>query len=61
MSHITIRWDGSDAEVKFNPSFKKLYDVARLDCLKDAIWELTQAYDKELHFFQRQPSNNTEK
>ncbi len=53
MSHITIRWDGSDGKVTLSPSFKELYDVARLDCLRDAIWELDLIYKSELERFQQ--------
>ncbi len=58
MSHITIRWDGSEAEVVFKPSFKRLYDVARLDCLRDALWELQNAYSRELDSFHHHQTNN---
>lgn len=51
MSHITIKWNGDEAKTSIKPSFYELYDMARLDCLKDAIYDLTQAYQKELTLF----------
>ncbi len=48
MNHITITWDGSEGKVTISPSFMELYDVARLDCLKDALWELDLIYRSEL-------------
>lgn len=52
MSHITIRWNGEEGIVRVSNEFKELYDVARWDCLKDAIWKLTQIYNKDIKSFQ---------
>lgn len=62
MSHIKIKWDGDEAKVTFTGDFKVLYDIARLDCLKDAIWELQNAYSAEIDAFHKHATNNrTEK
>jgi hypothetical protein len=44
---LKITWDESEGKVIINPSFWQLYDIARLDCIKDAIFELEQLYLQE--------------
>jgi len=43
---ITILWDGSEAQVRYNDAFIDAYDVLRLDMLKDAVFILTEKYNE---------------
>lgn len=45
---ITITWTGDDTKIAYSPAYPKYYDMARLDCLQDAIAMLQEKYKQEL-------------
>lgn len=50
---ITITWTGDDTKITYSPSYSKYYDIARLDCLQDALCMLTEKYNQELEDFHK--------
>ena len=50
---VTIYWDAERdlTTCDWNPEFKSLHKIERLDTLQDAISDLSAEYDKELDDF----------
>ena len=48
---VTIYWDAEKDIVDYvwGNQFKDVYKVAKLDILQDAIADLTELYNKEVH------------
>jgi hypothetical protein len=63
MSHIYSRWNpemGEETKVSFRDDWESLSEIAKLDHLKDTIWELTQKYNSILSGWLN-PSNGEQK
>jgi hypothetical protein len=44
-AQITITWNGDDTRISYSPSFNQLHEIAKLDCLQDAIADLEDMYE----------------